>query len=49
VTFLVIIAEGKFQGVIKAAGPTGWRRAINFLCPNGDCNTSPLIRFASSE
>ena len=24
-TFLVIIAAGKFQGVIMAATPTGWR------------------------
>ncbi len=46
--FRVIIAEGKFQGVIAATTPTGWRNTrirLSAWCPG---MTSPYTRFASS-
>jgi hypothetical protein len=44
----VIIAEGKFQGVIAAVTPTGSRRTV--ICRPGRCGMTPstLTRLASS-
>ena len=47
--FLATMATGKFQGVIKAATPTGCR-VTNTLRPfTGGARISPSIRFTSSE
>ncbi len=47
--FLVAIANGKFQGVIAKAGPTGrWVTSI-LPVPSGDEPYLPEIRTASSE
>ena len=40
-TLRVIIALGKFQGVMAAKTPTGWRNVKNFLSPKGLSSTSP--------
>ena len=47
-TFRVIIAEGKFQGVISAAGPTDCFMVMYFLPATGAGMMSPYILFASS-
>lgn len=44
----MIIAEGKFQGVISAAGPTDCLMVMYFLPATGAGMMSPYILFASS-
>jgi hypothetical protein len=45
----VAIAAGKFQGVMKTHTPTGWRRMIMRLAPDGAVPILPWARTASSE
>jgi hypothetical protein len=47
--FLVAIAAGKFQGVIKRETPIGCFVTIILLSPLGEVLNSPLILTASSE
>ena len=44
----VIIALGKFQGVMAAVTPTGWRMTTMRRPEVGLCSSSPLTRVASS-
>jgi hypothetical protein len=48
-TLRVIIAAGKFHGVMSTATPTGDRRVSIQLVPPGARRTSPSMRHASSE
>ena len=48
-TLRVIIAIGKFHGVMSSAGPTGRRRTICRFAPDGAVRVSPSIRTACSE
>ena len=47
-TFRVIMAAGKFHGVIMATTPTGGWRVITRLSPAGAVLTVPWMRTASS-
>ena len=47
-TFRVIIAIGKFHGVIAAHTPIGWRITNSRFVGSGDASVSPATRFASS-
>ncbi|MNL17429.1 hypothetical protein D3C87_1385220 [compost metagenome] len=44
----VIIAAGKFHGVMAAQTPTGWRSVTRRLSAAGVASTSPSTRLASS-
>ncbi|OQC09428.1 MAG: hypothetical protein BWX79_01431 [Alphaproteobacteria bacterium ADurb.Bin100] len=47
-TLRVIIASGKFQGVIAAHTPIGWRSTIRRRVGSNGGKVSPLTRLASS-
>ena len=48
-TFLITRAAGKFQGVIRAHGPTGSLCTISCVSADREGISSPYARFASSE
>ena len=47
-TFLVIMALGKFQGVIATHTPIGCLRTIRRLSSQVELGMAPVTRFASS-
>src|SRR5207253_8073353 len=44
----VAIAAGKFQGVIRTLTPTGWCCTMLRLAPDGEIDSEPRLRTASS-